>query len=317
MNHSPLILDIKRGSHEDGPGIRSVVFFKGCPLQCIFCHNPEAQEPGVEIAFFASKCIRCGKCEDACPQGAIELELPGRIHRDECILCGECADVCPGNGLRLIGKYYSVEALTEILLRDVSFYYHSGGGVTLSGGECTLYPDYLRTLLQSLKAEGLHVVLETSGFFDYQSFRKNILPYVDLIYYDIKIANPEVHKRYTGKSNQKIFENLKCLLRQRKVEVLPRIPLVPGITATRENLKAIIDILCDAGADRVSLLPYNPMGLEMYERLGKPKPHVLERFMKPDEEREVHTTFKSLIDAKGRLLGSDCAVIGHSTLQRD
>ncbi len=303
INNFPFIFDIKRGSHEDGPGIRSVVFFKGCPLRCIFCHNPEAQDQEMEVAFYGKECIHCGKCADACPEGAIDLELPGRIKREECIRCGDCINVCPGNGLRIIGKYYSVEPLTEILLRDLSFYIHSGGGVTLSGGECTLYPDYLNALIKSLKDNGLHVVLETSGFFEYETFSRNILPYVDLIYYDIKIANPEAHRRYTGKSNQIILDNLKQLFRQTGVKVHPRIPFVPGITATRENLKAIIDILCEAGAEDVSLLPYNPMGLEMSVKLGKPKPHLPERFMKPDEEGEVYAMFKSLFEEKDRRLG--------------
>ena len=298
MNNSPLILDIKRGSHEDGPGIRSVVFFKGCSLRCVFCHNPESQDQEKEIAFSEMECIFCGKCADACPQGAIDLNLPGRIKREACTRCGDCVNVCPGNGLRIIGQYYSVETLTEILLRDRSFYIHSGGGVTLSGGECTLYPDYLNALLKSMKANDIHVVLETSGFFDYQTFRRKILPYVDLIYYDIKFADPEVHKRYTGKSNRKISDNLKQLLQETDVLVHPRVPLVPGITATRENLKAIIDILCEAGAEDVSLLPYNPMGFEMSVKLGKPKPPLPERFMKPNEEREVYDMFKSLIEEK-------------------
>lgn len=295
MNHSPLILDIKRGSLEDGPGIRSVVFFKGCPLQCIFCHNPEAQDPGVEIAFSETACIHCGKCAEACPEGVIDLRLPGRIRRDDCTRCGACAVACPGNGLRIIGKYYSVESLIEILLRDLPFYMHSGGGVTLSGGECTLYPEYLNALVQALKENGIHIVLETSGFFDYPTFSKDILPFLDLIYYDIKIADPEAHVRHTGKSNQKIIENLKQLLRQEGVAVHPRIPLVPGITATRENLKAIIDILRESGAGDVSLLPYNPMGLEMSVKIGKKKPCLPERFMKPDEERAFYAILKSFI----------------------
>ncbi|OHB89161.1 MAG: hypothetical protein A3D89_05935 [Planctomycetes bacterium RIFCSPHIGHO2_02_FULL_52_58] len=300
MSSFPLIVDVKRHSLEDGPGIRSVVFFKGCPLRCVFCHNYEAQSSEVEIAFSAKDCIKCGRCKEVCPQGAIDLELPGRIHRERCIRCGKCASVCPGRGLRLIGSYYSVESLTEILLRDLPFYRHSGGGVTLSGGECTIYPDYLETLLKSLKASGIHVVLETSGYFDYDVFKQKMLPYIDLIYYDIKIANMEAHRRYIGKPNQKILENFRRLLREKGVKVHPRTPLVPGITATKENLSAIVDFLCDAGADNVSLLPYNPMGIEMAVNLGRPRPPLPMGFMKPDEEREVYDMFKTIIEERGR-----------------
>jgi pyruvate formate lyase activating enzyme len=291
----PLIVDIKRHSLEDGPGIRSVVFFKGCPLRCIFCHSPETQDPRPEIAFSPGECIQCGSCEDACPQGAIDMEFPGRIHRERCDRCGKCASACPGKGLRLIGAYYPVETLTEILMRDFPFYRHSGGGVTLSGGESTLYPDYLESLLKRLKAEGLHLTLETSGYFDYPTFRKKILPYLNLIYYDIKIANPKAHKRYLGRSNQRILDNFRRLHQEKGIEVHPRVPLIPGITATRENLSAIVDILCEAGAEDVSLLPYNPMGFEMAVSLGKPRPPLPEGFMKPDEEKEVYAMFKTLI----------------------
>ncbi len=302
MTNRPLIVEVKRNSLEDGPGIRSVVFFKGCPLRCIFCHSPETQDPGVEIAFYPGECVQCGSCADACPEGAIDLELPGRIRREKCTCCGTCADVCPGKGLRLIGSYYPVEALTEILLRDLSFYRHSGGGVTLSGGECTLYPVYLESLLKSLKAKQIHVAIETSGYFDYQTFREKIVPHVDLIYYDIKIADLQAHKQYVGKSNRRILRNLQRLLQEGGVEVHPRVPLVPGITATRQNLSAIVDILCDAGARDVALLPYNPMGLEMAVRLGRSKPPLPEGFMEPDEETEIYVFFKGLIEQKnGRL----------------
>jgi len=298
VNNFPLIVDIKRHSLEDGPGIRSVVFFKGCPLRCIFCHNPETQDPEVEIAFSVKECINCGRCADTCPQKAIDLELPGHIHRERCIRCGKCVSVCPGNGLRCIGSYYPAETITEILLRDFPFYRHSGGGVTLSGGEPTLYPDYLELLLKGLKAKGIHLVLETSGYFDYETFRQKILPYIDLIYYDIKIADPEVHRRYTGKSNHRILNNLNRLLQERGVEVHPRIPLIPGITATRENLQAIVDLLCDTGAENVSLLPYNPMGVEMAVSLGRSKSPLPERFMKQKEEREVYNVFKKILKEK-------------------
>lgn len=295
MDNLPLIVDIKRHSLEDGPGIRSVVFFKGCPLRCIFCHNPETQDPDVEIAFSDRECIQCGECLNACPEGAIDLKLPGRIHRDRCNRCGKCASACPGKGLRLIGSYYTVEALVELLLRDLAFYRHSGGGVTLSGGECTLYPVYLESLLKRLKARGVHLVLETSGYFDYHTFSEKILPYIDLIYYDIKIADPDVHKRYIGKPNQRIFNNLHHLLQEKGVEVHPRVPLIPGITATRENLSNIIDLLCEAGAEDVSLLPYNPMGIETAVSIGRPRPPLPAGFMKPDEEREVYDMFSTIL----------------------
>lgn len=298
MSNHPLIVDIKRHSFEDGPGIRSVVFFKGCPLRCVFCHSPETQDPEVEIAFFPGECIGCGSCADACPEGAIDLEFPGRIHRERCIRCGNCASVCPGKGLRLIGAYYPVEALVEILLRDFPFYRHSGGGVTLSGGECTLYPDYLETLLKHLKAKGVHLALETSGYFDYQIFREKILPYIDLIYYDIKIADPQSHRRYLGKPNQRILNNFRHLLQEKELEVHPRVPLVPGITATRENLSAIVAFLCEAEAQDVTLLPYNPMGIEMAVSLGRPRPRLPDGFMSPDEEREAYVMFKTLIEER-------------------
>ena len=298
MTDLPLIVDIKRHSLEDGPGIRSVVFFKGCPLRCVFCHSPETQFPEAEIAFSPGECIQCGSCVDTCPEGAIDPELPERIRRDRCDRCGKCVEVCPGKGLRLIGSSYSIAALTEILLGDLPFYRHSGGGVTVSGGECTLYPDYLESLLKALKTNCIHIVLETSGHFDYRTFKRKILPYVDLIYYDIKIADPKVHRRFLGKTNRIIIDNLYSLLLDRDVEVHPRVPLIPGITATMENLSAIVDLVCDAGAEDISLLPYNPMGFTMAENLGRPIPCLPKTFMKPCEEQRIYNMFKTILEKK-------------------
>lgn len=298
MSDLPLIVDVKRHSLEDGSGIRSVVFFKGCPLHCIFCQNPEAQNPQAEIAFFAIECILCGKCADACDQGAINLKSPPRIRRDKCIRCGSCADACPTKSLRLIGTYYPPEALTEILLRDEAFYRHSGGGVTLSGGEPTLYPDYLSSLLKLLKRKDIHIVLETSGYFDYPTFKHQVLPYLDLVYYDIKFAYPQTHKQYTGKHNRKILDNFRSLVEEGEASVHPRIPIIPQVTATRENLTAIVGFLCSVGAESVSLLPYNPMGMEMYVSLGRTKPNLPEGFMQPEGEREVYALFEEILEEK-------------------
>jgi pyruvate formate lyase activating enzyme len=296
----PLIVDVARGRLEDGPGIRSVVFFKGCPLNCIFCQNPETHKPGVEVAFSPRRCILCGSCADACPESAIDLNVYGRIWRKRCIQCGKCASACPGGALKLIGRYYPVEKLAELLIRDNAFYRHSGGGVTLSGGECTMYPDYVEALLLLLKAEGIDIALETAGHFEYSVFERKILPHVDLIYYDIKIANSEAHIRYIGKSNERILRNLRRLLQESGVEVHPRVPLVPGITATKENLADIVDILCEAAAGDVTLLPYNPMGIEMSVGLGNSKPPLPERFMTPAEEEEILLMFENLLAEKGR-----------------
>jgi pyruvate formate lyase activating enzyme len=296
----PLIVDVKRYSLEDGPGIRSVVFFKGCPLRCVFCQDPETQFPGSEIAFAPRKCISCGKCADVCPQGAIDLNVPGRIQRDRCKRCGKCASVCPGGSLNLIGTYYSPESLVEILLRDAAYYQHSGGGVTLSGGECTLYPEYLESLLKLLKEGRIHVVLETAGYFAYGPFERRILPYIDVVYYDLKLADSQMHREYVGRPNEVILDNFRRLVRERSVEVHPRIPLIPGVTATKENLAAIIEFLCGTGAEDVSLLPYNPMGIEMIANLGRPRPPLPERFMNPEEEREIVAFVQETIKAKGR-----------------
>ncbi len=288
----PLVVDIKRDSLEDGPGIRTVVFFKGCPLRCTFCHSPETQDAKTDIAFSERKCIRCRKCADICPQEAIDLSNKQLINRVKCARCGQCVGICPEKALRKIGQYYPVDSLVEILLRDLPFYHHSGGGITLSGGECTLYPNYIESLLKRLKARQVHVVLETCGYFNFDVFSRRILPYIDLIYYDVKLADPGMHEKCTGKTNHKILDNLHCLLLERAAVVCPRIPLIPGITATEENLSATVNFLVKAGAENVSLLPYNPMGIEMAVNLGRPRPNLPETFMSPDEEEEIHNTLQ-------------------------
>jgi pyruvate formate lyase activating enzyme len=196
--------------------------------------------------------------------------------------------VCPEKGLRRVGTHYPVPSLAEVLLRDSAYYQTSGGGVTLSGGECTMFPGYVEGLLRLLKTEGLHVVLETCGYFHYPTFAERILPYVDLIYYDIKLMDRKAHRTYVGKSNERILRNFLTLVRDGRCAVQPRVPLVPGITATEENLSAIVRFLKEAGADQVALLPYNPMGLDKYRSLGRPAPELPTGFMKPHDEQAIY-----------------------------
>lgn len=290
--NSPLVIDIKRSSLEDGPGIRTVVFFKGCPLRCIFCHNPESQHPGMEMAFSARECIECESCLKVCDRSALDLELPGRIRRDRCNGCGRCADVCPGNGLRRLGAYHSVASLTNLLLEDLPYYRHSGGGVTLSGGECTLFPQYLEPLLLNLKANRVHVVLETSGQFNYQTFRRKILPYTDEILFDVKFADSATHKRYTGLANTRILKNLRRLIPEPGVQIRARVPLVPGITATEENITAIAALLRELGADSLTFVPYNPLGLDKYATLGRAMPALPQKFMTSEEEQQLRAVLE-------------------------
>lgn len=287
----PLVVDVERHRLEDGPGIRSVVFFKGCPLRCSFCQNPESQRPEAELAYSARRCIAAGACASACPAGAIDLALPGRVRRDHCTLCGACDDACPTSALQIIGKAYAADELAELLLRDTPYYQSSGGGVTLSGGEPTMYPRYVESLLRLLKVERIHVALETGGHFGYESFRAHILPYVDLVYYSLKIADPAEHRRHTGRSNDLIIANLHRLMREPRVQVQAMIPLVPGVTDSRDNLEAVVAILRSAGVPSVQLLPYNPMGVVMAEQLGRPRPALPASFMAPQDIERIQRWF--------------------------
>jgi len=297
MNGVPLIVDIVRDSRVDGPGIRTVAFFKGCPLRCVFCQNPEAQETVPEMAFFADKCIQCGNCAKACSLGAIQASLKGRIVRDRCPACGQCAEACPTGAIRRIGRSYDLQELENTLLRDDSFHHCSNGGVTFSGGESTMFPDYLAHVLKAVKRHDAHVVLQTCGWFDYDMFAQQLLPWIDLIQFDVKFADPELHERLTGRSNRRIVENLCRLLHESPWKVEPRIPLIPGVTATEKNLSALVRLLHDAGASTFRLLPYNPLGFSMWEALGRSKPNVSDHFMDRFEEERIYDRVGKLVQS--------------------
>ena len=224
----------------------------------------------------------------------MSLDLPGRIDRALCDRCGKCAEICPGRGLRLVGRYYDTAELTEIILRDRLYYQTSGGGVTLSGGEPTLYPDYASELLPRLKANGIHTAIETCGFFSWPEFRAKMLDWLDLVLFDVKIADPALHQKYTGQRNDKILANLARLLEASPEKLTVRVPLIPGITADGGNLRALSRLFRDMGVKSCQLLPYNPLGFSKRVTLGKPPVSMSEQMLSQAEIKEAESFFAEM-----------------------
>jgi pyruvate formate lyase activating enzyme len=272
---SPLILEIKGNSLDDGPGIRTVVFFKGCPLSCIWCHNPESKDPGLEISFDEKACIKCDTCLDVCKGKALSRNNPHFIDRSLCNLCLDCTGACPSGALSRVGLEMSIDDIVNKVLADKPFFDNSGGGVTLSGGEPTMFMDYTADLLMKLKDAGIHTLIETCGLFNFDAFKKKVLPYVDAIYFDIKLYDTQDHHRYCGMRNESILNNLERLLAEAssdKKMILPRIPLIPGITDTEANLCSIALYLKGLGVHSADILSYNPLWFEKCSKIGLDTP---------------------------------------------
>ncbi|HQR80826.1 MAG TPA: glycyl-radical enzyme activating protein [Actinomycetota bacterium] len=267
---APLLLEVKGNALDDGPGIRSVIFFKGCPLSCVWCHNPESQRRTAELSFDVGTCVAgCTRCLDACPHDAI---TPGvGIDRTACTLCFDCVPVCPSGALRQVGEPANIAELMEGLRADKPFFEASGGGVTFSGGEATLAMGFLGELAAACHAEGIHTLLETAGHFRWKPFQRDVLPHLDTIYYDLKLFDSAAHRKYCGRPNDQILANFARLVElagPQTFELQPRIPLIPGITATEENVTAIGRFLLDLGVRQVRLLDYNPTWVDKCAQLG-------------------------------------------------
>jgi len=288
----PLICDIHRFALDDGPGIRTTVFLKGCPLSCSWCHNPETMCSERETAIHPDRCICCGACRAVCPEAAISYNPAPQIDRSRCTACGGCGESCPAMAIKIMGRGYPLDELLELILRDRQFFAASGGGVTFSGGEPTLRMQYLGAALQALKAEGLHTAIQTCGVFDYDDFARKILPFTNLIMFDIKFIAAAEHKRHTGQANSSILKNFRRLTKEAASKVLPRVPLVPGITATPGNLLEIASFLADLEYLRCDLLPYNPAGMEKRRAIGmEVPPNLAELTLGPVEEDELRNMF--------------------------
>ncbi len=266
-----LILEIKGNSLDDGPGIRTVVFFKGCPLNCVWCHNPESKKAAIELSWDKNECIACLSCAKVCPEHAIDVHNQNFVDRKKCTLCFGCVDVCPSGAMSTVGKLLTVEDIMQHVLKDKPFFDTSGGGVTLSGGEPLMKIPFASELLKQCKNNAIHTLVETSGYFNWDEFETCIAPYCDTVYYDIKLIDEEDHKKYCGVSNTKIISNFKKLIQLSQsmgIQVVVRTPLVPGITATEKNLTGIAQFLHQHGVDTVELLRYNPLWPEKCMKIG-------------------------------------------------
>ena len=290
-----LIFDIKRDCSEDGPGIRTTVFFKGCPLSCDWCQNPEGKDKKPGLMFKADACHpeQCqAACMTVCPEPVFTLNT-GRLQVDHqaCSRCERCFKVCPSNALQPVGYWIALDELLYRLMIDKPFYASSSGGVTLSGGEATQQMGFVHRLLKALKAEGIHTALETSGFFNYRRFVELVLPYLDLIYFDLKLINDNASRRYTGQSSLPILENFVRLVKAAQIPVIPRVPLIPNITTRQENLQGIARFLEANGVPMATLLPYNPLWVDKVEKLGKPINYQRTAFMTPQQQEACVQAF--------------------------
>lgn len=290
-----LVGDVGRYATHDGPGIRSTVFFMGCPLHCPWCHNPEFIACKPQLAFYADRCISCGDCETVCPENAINVQDRLRIHRELCTVCGLCAAICPPLALELVGREYTVDELLEFLLRDRLFYETSGGGVTLSGGEPTAQMDFCGQLLQGLKEHAIHTAIETNGFFEWHRFQQTCLDNLDLILLDVKIADSHQHEYITGRPNETILANMSHLAQFRPDDTIVRIPLIPGYTDSEKNVQAIAALLYRAGIQRYSLLAYHPYGISKGQRVNVETDKTLPKTpLEPTTLSHLHRFFKDM-----------------------
>lgn len=266
-----LVFDLQRYSIHDGPGIRTVVFLKGCPLQCQWCCNPESQRMMPELEFRFSLCQQCGQCISACPVNAVNPDVTvqpmQKIDRNICTLCGECVKVCPTGALRMAGQWLESNEIMDRCLQDADAYRRSGGGVTLSGGEPLAQPDFSVELLQQLYDRNIHTSVETTGFGSWENLEK-FLPVTDLFLFDIKHLNPQIHLQLTGVSNQLILHNLENLVNH-SANIILRIPVIPGLNDDRENMEKLLSLAMEYSIKEVHLMPFHQLGREKYDRIGE------------------------------------------------
>ncbi len=290
-----MVLNIQKFSIDDGPGIRTTVFLKGCTLRCLWCHNPESLDSGYNIQYYPQKCINCGKCVEACPVHAQVFDIEGRTFiRTLCVECGKCAVVCPSNALIVAGKTMTTQEVLAEVEKDRAFYDKSNGGVTFSGGEPMLQIDYLKELLIASKDMGFHTAVDTAGNVPWDNFLE-VLPYVDLFIFDLKAIDEVRHRAITGSTNRRILDNLKRISIA-GVEIWVRIPVIPGINIVdneQEKIRAFLVGL--KGITSIELLPYHKLGESKYESLQME--YMCKHCLPPD--KEFMDNLKDFFKSKG------------------
>jgi len=322
----PLIVDIKQNSLDDGPGIRTVLFLKGCALQCVWCQNPEAQNPDYELIFNSKNCIYCNKCFINCEAISFSFDIKTNskqinLDRNICNLCFNCVNLCPAEVFKIAGKYYEIGELVELILSNFIFYKNTGGGITLSGGEPLLFPKYIKKFISILKQKfmekfyyDLSICIETAGQFYFNDDVIFILKNSDLIFYDIKIMDSSLHKRFCGVENSLILNNFKTILNldfiripeniseldfkqknsiNKNTLLVPRMPLIPEITLTKENIIAFKQFMIENKIKIFNFLPYNPLWSEKSIILGKKVLYERKSWLSKEEKQIINEVFNS------------------------
>ncbi len=263
------VFNIQKFCTSDGPGIRTVVFLKGCPLHCAWCHNAESQRIVHELMYHADKCVMCGRCAAVCPNGVHTIE--NGVHtldRDKCTACGKCVDACLTDALEIKGKRMTAQEVIADVMKDKVFYDNSGGAITLSGGEPTAQLDFAIAILKAAKESGLHTAIETCGFTSEENI-KAIAKYVDLFLYDIKHTDSAAHEKYTGVKNERILENLRTIDALGKKSII-RAPIIPGVNDNDEHFAALAALASSlSNVERIDVEPYHDLGSGKYEQLGE------------------------------------------------
>jgi len=297
-----MVLSISRMTLHNGPGIRTVIFLKGCPLRCVWCSTPESQKKEAEIAVFPKACIGCGKCVSICPHNAVRLTSDDIIlDRTLCDCCGLCTRSCHSDAIRILGSLWTVEDVIKEVKEDQVFFKHSGGGATISGGEPLIYPEYVEELAMGLKKEGINVGIDTSGYVPWSNI-ETVVPYVDFFLWDMKHMDPVAHKKITGVSNELIIQNLISLSKKAK-PIYIRVPVIPGYNDDEKNIRQLCVLLANLDSvTEVNLLPVHHLGKQRYYSLNRDYPIENVPFISQESLDHLQKIIRSY--------GLKCSVVG-------